>query len=342
MTTQQFLTSAWTWNTTALALSGVALIAYVWAFGLNRRILYLLAGLGVFVLTLVSPFSALANGYLFSAHMVQHILLVLIVPALLLLSLPRSFSLRPPLTYLSHPLIGWVAGVGAMWLWHAPTLCNAAATSRIVSAIQTTSLLIMGSVFWWQVLAPREEQRLSPPAGIVYLFTACTACSVLGIILTFAPVSICPVYQHPVDRLGMLSTIRGDWGLTSGRDQQIGGLLMWVPMCAIYVTAILAQLARWHSYPAPHTEEIKCLTNNQPQPFGNGAARLAGTTRRATAAPNLFPGRAGHGGRLSLLGIDHHLGCFASRRCPLRGSACRLDHRNSPWIQISLSRRLRH
>src|SRR5678809_1769285 len=92
----------------------------------------------------MSPFSALANGYLFSAHMVQHILLVLIIPALLLLSLPRSFSLRPPLSYLSHPLIGWVAGVGAMWLWHAPTLCNAAATSRTVSAIQTTSLLLMG------------------------------------------------------------------------------------------------------------------------------------------------------------------------------------------------------
>jgi len=75
--------------------------------------------------------------------------------------------------------------------------------------------------------------------------------SVLGIILTFAPVSICPVYQHPVDRLGILSAIRGDWGLTSDRDQQIGGLLMWVPMCAIYVTAILAQLARWHSSPQP-------------------------------------------------------------------------------------------
>jgi putative membrane protein len=136
-------------------------------------------------------------------------------------------------------------------LWHAPTLCNAAATSRSVSAIQTTSLLLMGSVFWWQVLAPREEQRLSPLAGIVYLFTACTACSVLGIILTFAPVSICPVYQHPVDRLGMLGTIRGQWGLTSDRDQQIGGLLMWVPMCAIYATAILAQLARWHSSAQP-------------------------------------------------------------------------------------------
>ena len=234
-------------------------------FGICLRLTASLSARGWRFSDFVSPFSALANGYLFSAHMVQHILLVLIVPALLLLSLPRSFSLRPPLTYLTHPLIGWVAGVGAMWLWHAPTLCNAAATSRTVSAIQTTSLLLMGSVFWWQVLAPREEQRLSPPAGIVYLFTACTACSVLGIILTFAPVSICPVYQHPVDRLGILSTIRGDWGLTSDRDQQIGGLLMWVPMCAIYVTAILAQLARWHSCPAPQTETIKCLTNNQPR-----------------------------------------------------------------------------
>src|SRR6201987_5718917 len=183
--------------------------------------------------------------------MIQHILLVLIVPALLLLSLPRSFSLSSLLGHLTHPLIGWGAGGGAVWLWHAPALCNAGGTSGSVSAIQTASLLLMGSLFWWQVLAPRQEQRISPLAGIVYLFTACTACSVLGIILTFAPVSICPVYQQPVDRLGILSTIRGSWGLTSDRDQQIGGLLMWVPMCAIYVTAILAQLARWHSSPQP-------------------------------------------------------------------------------------------
>ena len=128
-------------------------------------------------------------------------------------------------------------------------------TSKIVSAIQTTSLLLMGSVFWWQVLAPRDAERLSPAAGIAYLFTACTACSVLGIILTFAPVSICSVYQQPIDRLGMLSTIRGGWGLTSDKDQQIGGLLMWVPMCLIYLAAILAQFARWHSDPVAETEK---------------------------------------------------------------------------------------
>jgi putative membrane protein len=248
MTTYQFVTTAWTWNSIVLSLVVVSGVGYWFSFGRRGRPLYFAGAVVVFLLALISPLSVLANGYVFSAHMVQHILLVLVVPALFLLSLPQSFSVRSPLT---HPLIGWIAGVGAMWLWHAPALCNAAATSRIVSAIQTTSLLLMGSIFWWQVLAPREDQRLSPPAGIVYLFTACTACSVLGIILTFAPVSICPVYQHPVDRLGILSTIRGDWGLTSDRDQQIGGLLMWVPMCAIYAAAILAQMARWHSSPQP-------------------------------------------------------------------------------------------
>jgi len=251
MTTYQFLTTAWTWNSIVLSLVLLSCVAYWLAFGRQGKPFYFAGAISVFLLALVSPLSALASGYVFSAHMVQHILLVLIVPALLLLSLPRSFSLRFPLTSLTHPLIGWIAGVGAMWLWHAPSLCNAAATSRTVSAIQTTSLLVMGSLFWWQVLAPREEQRLSPPAAIVYLFTACTACSVLGIILTFSPVSICPVYQQPVDRLGILSTIRGDWGLTSDLDQQIGGLLMWVPMCAIYAAAILAQMARWHSPSQP-------------------------------------------------------------------------------------------
>jgi cytochrome c oxidase assembly factor CtaG len=251
MTTYQFLTAAWRWNYLPLIFCALALAGYFLAFRRRGRPAYLGVALVVFLVALISPLSALADGYLFSAHMVQHILLVLVVPALLLLSLPRSVSLPRSLTVFTHPFIGWLAGVGAMWLWHAPALCNAATTSRAVSAIQTSSLLLMGSVFWWQVLAPRDAERLSPAAGIAYLFTACTACSVLGIILTFAPVSICPVYQQPIDRLGILGTIRGDWGLTSDRDQQIGGLLMWVPMCLIYLAAILAQLARWHSGPHP-------------------------------------------------------------------------------------------
>src|SRR6476660_1054543 len=155
MTTYRFFPTPWTWNSVVLILSALACVGYFLAFGRKGRPSYFAAAVVVFLLALISPFSALANGYLFSAHMVQHILLVLIVPALLVLSLPQSFSLRSPLTHLTHPLIGWIAGVGSMWLWHAPALCNAAATSRAVSAIQTASLLLMGNIFWWQVLAPR-------------------------------------------------------------------------------------------------------------------------------------------------------------------------------------------
>ena len=250
MTTTQFILSGWTWNPVVLLTSAVALVIYVAAFRDHRRIGWFGAALAVFLLTLLSPLNTLADGYLFSAHMAQHILLLLIVPALLLLSLPQTLSLAAGPRIFSHPLVGWFAGVGAMWLWHAPALCNAAVASRPVHALQTVSLLVLGSVFWRQILAPREEERLSPPHAIFYLFSACVACSVLGIIITFSPVTVCSIYtMQPNDRLGMLQTIRTGWGFSPERDQQIGGLLMWSPMCLVYLTAILAQLARWFAQP---------------------------------------------------------------------------------------------
>jgi cytochrome c oxidase assembly factor CtaG len=198
--------------------------------------------------------NTLADGYLFSAHMVQHILLLLVVPALLLLSLPRSVSLPVRPSLLMHPFVGWSAGVGTMWFWHAPTLCNAAVSSRPVHALQTVSLLLLGCVFWRQILAPREEERLTPPSAVLYLFSACVACSVLGIILTFSPVTVCSIYtMQPKDALGMLNTIRTGWGFTPERDQQIGGLLMWVPMCLIYLSAIFGQIERWFAAPGTPT-----------------------------------------------------------------------------------------
>ena len=259
MTTQQFLTSAWTWNSAVLIAAAAAVIAYVWVFGINRRIGYLLAGLAVFVLTLISPLNALAAGYLFSAHMLQHILLLLIVPALLLMSLPSWVSLGSRSWFVANPFIGWAAGVGAMWLWHARPLCDAAVSSQLVNALQIASLLLLGTIFWRQILAPREEERMSPPGAVLYLFSACVACSVLGILITFSPVSVCPIYaQPPADRLGILNLIQSSWGITPDKDQQIGGLLMWVPMCFVYLSAILAQLARWFGHPvsrSPTTEK---------------------------------------------------------------------------------------
>ncbi len=250
MTTSEFLHTAWSWNPLLLAACAAALAGYWFAFRRTGRIGYFVAALGVVLLALVSPIHALADGYLFSAHMVQHILLLLVAPALALLSLPATFSPGKMPRVFVHPLAGWLAGVGAMWVWHAPALCNAAAVSGPVAALQSVSLLVLGAVFWWQVLAPRDDQRLAPFTAILYLFTACVACSALGIILTFSPVRVCSVFMHPVDRLGIMGTIRGGWGMTPERDQQIGGLLMWVPMCSIYAAAILSQFARWHATPA--------------------------------------------------------------------------------------------
>jgi cytochrome c oxidase assembly factor CtaG len=250
MTTQQFLTSAWTWNTAVLVLSSVVIVAYILAFGISRRFFYLIAGLGVFGLTLLSPLNTLADGYLFSAHMLQHILLLLVVPALLLMSLPHWVSLGSRSWLLANPFVGWTAGVGAMWLWHARLLCNAAVSSEFVRALQISSLLLLGLIFWWQILAPRDDERLSPPGALLYLFSACVACSILGILITFAPVSVCPIYAQPrADSSGIAKLIQMNWGFTPEKDQQVGGLLMWVPMCFIYLTAIVAQLARWFSHP---------------------------------------------------------------------------------------------
>jgi putative membrane protein len=244
MTTHDLLMSCWTPNPLALFGCGAAVVFYLAGgrarAGAGLRSVPFAAGLLVLALALVSPVGALAEGYLFSAHMLQHLMLVLVVPPLVLLGFePRGggHSRLPA-------VVPWGLGVGAMWLWHAPTLCNVASQSTAVHHLQEASLLAMGSAFWWPVLAPRTGARLPPMGGVVYLFAACVACTLLGIAITFSPVEVCSVFAHPVDRLGVMPLVRGGWGLTPERDQQIGGLLMWVPACTVYGAAILGVLAR--------------------------------------------------------------------------------------------------
>ena len=90
MTTSQFLFSAWSLNPIVFGGCAVIALLYLFFFGWQRRLVFLGLGLAVVILALDSPLSALANGYLFSAHMAQHILLLLIAPIWFLLSLPRA------------------------------------------------------------------------------------------------------------------------------------------------------------------------------------------------------------------------------------------------------------
>ena len=87
MTTYQFFTTAWTWNSIVLILIAIAFVGYFLTFGQRGRPLYFAGAVVVCLFAFISPFSALANGYLFSAHMLQHILLV---------PLPKDASAKLP------------------------------------------------------------------------------------------------------------------------------------------------------------------------------------------------------------------------------------------------------
>jgi putative membrane protein len=269
VSTRELLLHAWTWRPVVVALVAAVIALHVAWLRLAHpaRTATLVGAAAAVVLALVSPIDALARGTLFSAHMLQHMLLALVAPPLLVLALPPSrpaasgegtegTAARRASVSERSPWVGsWAAGVGAMWIWHAPVLCNAAATSDSVRALQSVTLLAMGTAFWWPVLGPRLDRRLSDPAAVAYLFTACAACTVLGVSIAFAPVTVCSAYGHSADPLGVLPLVRGEWGITPAVDQQLGGLLMWVPGCMAYAGAILATVARFYAAPSAKVEE---------------------------------------------------------------------------------------
>jgi putative membrane protein len=257
MSTSEFFTSAWDWKPSVVIGCAALLIGYAWVvrFRFSQKALAWLTGVLLIFVVLVSPLDELADQYLFSAHMVKHILFVLVVPALLLLGLPavpvrRALRYRPVAIaegVLGTPAIAWMAGIGAMALWHIPVLFNAALSHEALHIFEHLTLLIGGTIFWWRILSPVPECRLRPvPHGAAYLFTSCLACTGLGVLITFAPGLLYPAYAQPSDPFAILHVIRDRWGISPAMDQQIGGLLMWVPGCLVYLTAIMAMFARWY------------------------------------------------------------------------------------------------
>ncbi len=177
--------------------------------------------------------------YPFTAHIIQHFLLALIIPPLLLLGTPRWFaaaaSRRPAFKrlecLLGRPPVSWLLGVGAMLSWHIPVLFNAAMTNESVHIFQSLSFLVTGIIFWWPILGPLEDRHLPALAAVSYLFSACVCCSLLGAFLTFSPAILYPACLNSLDPKS---------------DQQMGGLLMWVPGCFVYLSGILATVLRWY------------------------------------------------------------------------------------------------
>ena len=256
MTGTDLLIRGWDWEPSVVIGCAALAIGYL---ALTRRdgwngMTYFLGGVLVLLLDLVSPIDLLGDRYLFSAHVVQHFVLALIVPPLLILGIPRRLAeavLGQPLLArlecgIGRPPVSWVLGVGTMIFWHVPVFFNAALSNENIHILQHLSMLITGVVFWWPVLTPLHERRVQSLTAISYLFSACVCCSLLGAALTFAHPGLYPAYLYPEDRLGLLPLLRNGWGLDPHNDQQFGGLLMWIPGCFVYLTAILATVVRWY------------------------------------------------------------------------------------------------
>src|SRR5260370_36806318 len=156
---------------------------------------WFVAGVAVMLFALISPLDTLGDEYLFSAHMLQHLLLELAVPPLLLLGLTPRFARAvldcPPLgrieRVLGNPLTAGTLGVAPLALCHLPPLCGAARGNEYIHIAEHLCFMVTATIFWWPVLAPLPQRRISPLWAQVYLLGSSLANSLLGIWLTFAP-----------------------------------------------------------------------------------------------------------------------------------------------------------
>jgi len=231
------------------------LAAYFWAvrFKINGKAIIYTLGVLVLFLALASPIDTLGDDYLFSAHMLQHMMLGTIAPPLLVAGLPASFVqawLRIPFIAKLERILGYaplalVVGVSTFWIWHLPYLYNLALENEGVHVFEHILFIATGVMLWWPVLKPIPDGRLTPMPAILYMGIAASLGSLLGIIFTISDTPFYSFYAHPKDELGVLKLIREDWGLTQLDDQKLGGAIMWEPMGAIFLWVMMAAMVEW-------------------------------------------------------------------------------------------------
>jgi putative membrane protein len=257
------LSRAWTFEPIVIALlliSGAAFFAGSlklraragkWPARFAPAALAFAAGWVVLVVSLVSPLHALGSA-LFSAHMAQHELLMVVAAPLLVAgrpivpaiwSLPQSgrlwagriVRLGPIATawkFVSRPVVAWALHGIAIWIWHIPRLYGLAVRSEIAHTAQHASFLITALLFWWTILPASTSRR---NAGSIFsLFGTALHTGLLGALLTFSEASWYPIYHSST----------GPWGLSPLEDQQLGGLIMWIPGGVTYLIVALLAAAK--------------------------------------------------------------------------------------------------
>jgi len=246
------------WDVHGEVVLGLALLAVAYLLGVGPlrsrhgsadrvapgRVLAFLGGLAVVFLALNGPLHELSDHYLFSAHMVQHLLLTLVVPPLLLVGTP-GWLLRPILQgpgvtrtgrTLTRPLVAFAIYNVVLAAWHLPLLYDWAMRNHDLHILQHLMFMATGLLMWWPVLSPLPElPRLPPPAQILYLFLAAVPMVPVAALITLSDEVLYPFY-------GQAPWL---WGLTPLADQRTGGVIMWVPGTLVFPIAITIVFFRW-------------------------------------------------------------------------------------------------
>ena len=224
--------------------------------GASWRPVSYIAGLLVIGIALLSPFDVLVQ-QLFFMHMIQHLLLIMIAPPLLLLPNPLPFLLwglpgplrlgvggalnrvihkQSPvgrvLRLVTTPVAVWFLFVGTIIGWHDPALYNAALLSDWVHDLEHVTMFAAGMLYWWLVsgAGPRLHKNLSRVAKIAFILAVIPPNMALGIILSFSQQPIYAFYSD-MPRL---------WGMSALDDQRISGVIMWIPGNMMHFMTALA------------------------------------------------------------------------------------------------------
>ena len=241
-----------------------------------RQVTAFLGGLATLVIALCSPIDPLSQ-QLLSAHMVQHLLLMLVAPPLLwlgapvaplLLGLPRPIRhavaralavppIRHGLVMLTHPATSLAAFIITFWVWHVPALYELALTSDLWHHVEHICFVSAALFFWRPVVLAWPARSPWPRFGMIpYLIMADFQNTVLSALLAFSDHVIYPFY----------GTLAGRGGLSPLDDQAIAGAIMWAPGSVPFLLPILCLVVRALAAPSPEDEPRAIAVESEGQP----------------------------------------------------------------------------
>jgi putative membrane protein len=210
------------------------------------------AGLATIFLSLNGPLHDLSDYYLFSAHMVQHLILTLAVPPLLICGTP-GWMLRPLLRNravasvaraLTRPAVCFATFNVVLAAWHVPVLYNLAMARHNLHIAQHLMFMVAAVMLWWPVLSQLPElPRLSYPLQMLYLFLTSIPMSIVAVYITYSEDLLYPAYAA-APRVIPLSPMQ---------DQLLGGLIMWIPGGLLFYAVITVIFFRWQAHGAEDT-----------------------------------------------------------------------------------------